>query len=130
MSVSTAGRNFNYFSYASDDGTTYNLKGDAVWGAAGASGGTAAGAHPAYGRASRRRAPRKAIFRDPGSFRTFTGTVYTSTAYNALSIGSSTVSRQLPGAQTAVTFTLIKKVAEKIPTTVIGRQDGQDSLAS
>lgn len=130
MAVTTSARNFNYFSYVSDDGTTYNLKGDAVWGAAAASGGAAAGAHPAYGRASRRRAPRKAIFRDPTSFRTFTGTIYTAAAFTAINIGSTTVTRQLPGASTGVVFTCIKKIAEKIPTTVIGRTDLQDTLAA
>lgn len=126
----TSARNFNYFSYVSDDGNTYNMRGDQLWGNAAASGGTAAGAHPAYGRQSRRRHPRKVTFRDALSFRTFTATVYTAAAYAALSIGSSTSTRFLPGAATGVVFTLVAKQPEKIPTSVVGRQDTQDTLAT
>jgi hypothetical protein len=130
MAVSTAERNFNYFTYASDDGTSYNMRGDQTWGNAAASGGTAAGNHPEYGPRSRRRSPRLAVFRDPGSFRTFTGVVYTTAAYAALNVGSSTVTLKLKGAETGVVYTLVKKTPERIPSTVVGRQDGQDSLAT
>lgn len=130
MAVTTSERLFNYFTYTSDDGSTYNLRADQAWGQLAASGGTAASAPRAYGRASRRRAPRKATYRDASSFRTFTGPVFTAAAYAALVIGTSTVSRQLKGASTPVTYTLIKKTPEKIPTTVVGRQDTQDTLAA
>lgn len=130
MAVTTSERLFNYFNYASDDGSSYNLRADQAWGQLAASGGTAASSPRAYGRSSRRRTPRKAIYRDPSSFRTFTGIVFTSAAYAALVIGTSTVSRQLKGASTPVVYTLIKKIPEKIPTTVVGRQDTQDTLAA
>jgi hypothetical protein len=126
----TSARNFNYFSYLSDDGNTYNMRGDQLWGNGAPSGGTAAGAHPAYGRQSRRRHPRKVTFRDPGSFRTFTAAVYTPTAYAALSIGSTTTSRFLPGSATAIVYTCVAKTPEKVPTSVVGRQDLQDTEAS
>lgn len=130
MAVTTSARLFNYFNYVSDDGSTYNMRADQAWGQLAASGGVAASAPRAYGRASRRRAPRKFIYRDASSFRTFTGVVFTAAAFTAGTIGSSTITRQLPGASTLVTFTLIKKVPEKIPTTVVGRQDLQDTLAA
>ncbi|HLZ25661.1 MAG TPA: hypothetical protein VKQ30_26345 [Ktedonobacterales bacterium] len=130
MSVTTSARLFNYFLYNSDDGSTYNLKSDQAWGQAAASGGAAATATRSYGRASRRRAPRKVVFRDAGSFRTFTAPVFTTAAYNALVIGTTTLTRFLPGASTGVTYTCIKKIPEKLPTSVIGRQDLQDVLAA
>ena len=116
-------RNFDYFSYDSDDGNSYCLRGDEDWGGNGDSGGSACAGEPAYGRATRRRAPRKAIFRDPTTFRTFTGVVYTPAAYSALTIGTSTVDVSVPGLTGTVEYTLVKKVPEKIPSTVVGRQD-------
>lgn len=75
MAVTTSEPLVNYFNYASDDGSAYNLRANQAWGQAAASGGTAANSPRAYGRSSRRRSTRKAIFRDPLSFRTFTGVV-------------------------------------------------------
>lgn len=116
-------RNFDYFAYESDDGTTYCLRADDDWGNAAASGGSACAGEPAYGRASARRAPRRAIFRDPDTFRTFSGVVFTAAAYAALVVGTSTVNRSVEGLAGTVTYTLVKKVAEKIPSTVVGRQN-------
>jgi hypothetical protein len=130
MPVTTVGRNFNYFNYVSDDGSTYNMKADQVWGNLAASGGTAASAPRSYGRASRRRQPRRATYRDPTSFRTFSGPVFTSAAYAALVVGTATITRYFPGAETGVVYTLVKKTPEKLPTSVVGRQDGQDTLAT
>jgi hypothetical protein len=115
-------KNLGFFSYDSDDATSYCLKGDKEWGDAAASGGSACTGEPAYGRATTRRAPRFVIFRDPTTFRTFRGVVYTPAAYAALTVGSSTRSITLPGSATPQTYTVVKKVPEKIPSTVIGRQ--------
>lgn len=116
-------RNFNYFAYVSDDGTTYCMKADQDWGSSGASGGAACTGDPAWGRSTTRRMPRKAIFVDPTTFRTVTAPVFTTTAYAALTVGTSTLSVSVPGETAAVTYTLKKKTAERIPSTVIGRQD-------
>jgi len=116
-------RNFDYFSYDSDDATSYCLRGDEDWGNNADSGGSACAGEPAYGRATRRRSPRKAIYRDATTFRTFTGVVYTPAAYAALTVGTDTLALAVPGLTGTVTYTLVKKVPEKIPSTVIGRQD-------
>jgi hypothetical protein len=115
-------RNLGFFSYDSDDGTSYCIKGDALWGADGDSGGSACAGEPAYGAATTRRSPRYAIFRDPTTFRTFKSVVYTPAAYAALTIGTSTQLVTLPGSVTQQSYTLVKKVPERIPSTVIGRQ--------
>ena len=117
--------NFNYSQYVSDDGTTYCLKASQEWiSAAGNPGGSAAcSANPAYGRATTRRAPRRAIYRDPTTFRTRTVPVFTSTAYAALDVGSAVLQVVIPGETGGVTYTLVKKVAERIPSTVVGRQN-------
>jgi hypothetical protein len=116
-------RNFDYFAYDSDDASSYCMRGDEDWGNAAASGGSACAGEPAYGRATTRRAPRYAIFRDPVTFRTFKGVVYTPAAYAALVVGTSTRTINVPGNVAAVTYTLVKKVAERIPSTVVGRQN-------
>jgi len=115
-------KNFDYFSYDSDDGSAYCLRGDDDWGNAAASGGSACAGEPAYGRATTRRSPRFAIFRDPTTFRTFRGVVYTPAAYAALTVGTSTRVVDYPGSATPQTYTLVKKVPERIPSTVVGRQ--------
>jgi len=117
--------NFNYSQYVSGDGTTYCLKASQEWisytGNPGAS--AACTGQPAYGRASRRSSPRKAVYRDPATFRTRTVPVFTQAALDALTIGTSTIDVPVQGSATAVTYTLVHKVGEKIPGTVVGRQD-------
>jgi len=116
-------RNFNYFAYDSDDGFTYCMRADQDWGNAAASGGAACAGESAYGRATARRSPRKAIFRDPTTFRTVTEPVFTTAAFAALIVGTSTLAVSVPGLATTVTYTLVKKVGERVPSTVVGRQD-------
>lgn len=115
-------RNRGYFSYDSDDGTSYCIPGDAEWGADGDSGGTACAGERAYGRQSSRRHVRKAIFRDPTTYRTYTGVVYTPAAYAALTIGTSTQAVSVHDSATEVTYTLVAKVPEKVMGTVVGQQ--------
>jgi len=116
-------RNFGYSQYVSDDGTTYCLKADSNMIATSGLGGAACTGQPAYGRATNRRAPRKAIYIDGTTFRTVTTPVFTATDYAALTVGTDTLSIHVPGETAAVTYTLKKKVPEKVPSTVIGRQD-------
>ena len=116
-------RNWNYFAYASDDGTTYSLRADQDWGNNATSGGVVAAGQPPYGRATTRRSPRRLLFRDPATFRTFSGPAFTAAAYNAAVVGTTTVAVPVPGNAAPVTYTLVKKEPERIPSTVVGRQD-------
>jgi hypothetical protein len=117
-------RNFNYAAYESDDATTYCLKADQDWITNSAvSGAAACAGAPAYGRATTRRSPRKFIYRDPTTFRTVTEPVFTAAAYAAAAIGS-TIAIDVPGETATVNYGLVKKVPEKIPSTVVGRQAG------
>ncbi len=117
-------RNFAYSDYASDDGTTYCLKADAnaianadLGGVAPCTSGTP------YGSATVRRSPRKAIYRDPTTFRTVTVPVFTAADYAALTLNTDTLSVHVPGVVAPVSYTLVKKVPEKVPSITIGRQD-------
>jgi len=113
-------RNFEYYAYDSDDGTSYCLKADEFWGDAAGHGGSACAGEPAYGSSTTRRHPRKAIYQDPTTFRTISGPVFTPAAYAALTVGTSTLSVAVHGSATAVTYTLRKKVPEAVPSTVKG----------
>jgi len=121
--MAVAQLNYDYFAYESDDGTTYCKRSDDDWGNDAASGGAACAGAVAWGGDSRRRSTRKAIFRDPTTFRTRTLPVFTAAAYAALTVGTDTLTVAIPGSATAATYTLVKKVPEKVPSTVVGRQD-------
>lgn len=116
-------RNWNYSPYISDDGTTYSLRADQDWISNPTSGGGLAAGEPAYGRATRRRQPRRLIFRDQATFRTFSGPAFTPTAYDAAVVGTTVVGVSIPGNVASVNYVLVKKQPERIPSTVIGRQD-------
>src|SRR6266536_1886741 len=115
-------RNFNYFSYASDDGTTYNIRSAVEWAANAATGLSArTNGAPRYIKSSQQ-SPRMFIYRDPTTFRTISGPVGTTTAYAAAALGD-TVAVFVPGLAAAVNYELVKKVPENVPTTIVGRQD-------
>lgn len=114
-------RNFNYFTYESDDGTSYNLRASVEWAAVTEHGLAArANGQPRY-IPSASQQPRKAIYRDVTTGRSFSGPVGTSAAYVALAEGDTTTV-QIPGTATLVTYTLVKKVAERLPTSIVGTQ--------
>jgi len=114
-------RNFNYFTYESDDGTSYNLRASVEWAAVTEHGLAArANGQPRMIPSSSQQ-PRKAIYRDVTTGRSISGPVGTSAAYVALSEGDTTTV-VVPGLTGAVTYTLVKKVAEKLPTSIVGTQ--------
>lgn len=108
-------RNMQLFSYTDDSAQVWNKRGelDAIRNAV--DGSTAFGAHPNWGRESRRHSVRKAIYTDPTTFRTKTIIVYTPTAFAALTPGTSTLSFMVEGNVAAVVYTLSKKVSERQP---------------
>lgn len=115
-----AADNFAYSDYVSDDGNTYALRALSTWAASATSGGTSTSAHTLYGRESKRRSVRKFRFVDaavPGRFVTLP--VFTATAYAAGVVGTTTFARSVRGVATAVTFTLDKKIPERVPSHTI-----------
>lgn len=110
-------RNFDYYSYESDDGTTYNLKADMSWAAVAGHGLAArANGQPRY-IASGAQHPRTVRYVDLTTGRSVQGPIGTSAAYTALTIGD-THSFPVPGSATAVVYTLASKRAEKVPGSV------------
>lgn len=115
--------NYAYASYESDDGDSYCIKANAADTTNTDLGGAACTTEKPYGAVTKRRSPRRAIFRDGTTFRTHTAIVFTSTAYAALTVGSDSVSLHIPGNTATAEYLLVKKVPERVPSTVIGRQD-------
>jgi hypothetical protein len=115
-------RNFNYYTYVSGDATTYNIRAAVEWAANTATGLAARTTGAPRFITTRSRQPRKFIYRDPTTFRTFSGPVGTAADWAAASEGD-IVAVYVPGLATTVNYELVKKVPEKIPTSIVGRQD-------
>jgi hypothetical protein len=110
-------RNFDYFTYDSDDGTLYNMRVDTEWAAVAAHGFAArANGQPRY-IASGQQQPRSVRYVDLTTGRSVQGPVGTAAAYAALNIGD-THSFTIRGSATAVVYTLASKRGEKVPTSV------------
>jgi len=111
-------RNFGYFTYESDDGTSYNIKADADWAAISAHGLAArASGQPRY-IASGLQQPRMVRYVDLTTGRSVRGPVGTAAAYAALNIGD-THTFPVVGSGTSVSYTLAAKIGEKVPGSVI-----------
>lgn len=111
-------RNFGYFTYESDDGTSYNLKVDAAWAAVGAHGFAARANGQPRLIASGLQKPRMVRYVDLTTGRSVQGAIGTAAAYAALDIGD-THDFPVPGQVAAVTYTLAAKIGEKVPGSVI-----------
>lgn len=110
-------KNWDYFSYQSADGTTYNIRADADWAAVAAHGLAArADGQPRY-IASGNQKPRRATYVDLTTGRSRSGPIGTSTAFDALVIGS-TQNFAVQGGGTAIAYTLVRVTGEKVPGSV------------
>lgn len=114
--------NYDYFTYVSSDGTTYNLRAETGWAGVAAHGLAARTSGAPRFIASRQHSPRRFIYRDSTTFRTRSGPVGTSAAFDAAALGD-TIAVSLPGLATTAAYTLVKKVPESVPTSIVGRQD-------
>jgi len=110
-------RNWDYFTYESGDGTTYNIRADQDWGAISAHGLAArANGQPTY-IASGRRKPRSITYTDLTTGRSRTGPVGTASAWDAIDIGD-TQAFPVPGETATVTYTVTRKTGERVPGSV------------
>ncbi len=110
-------KNFDYFSYESADGTTYNLRVDEDWAAIAAHGLAArANGQPRY-IASGRQQPRKAKYVDLTTGRSRSGPIGTPAAFDALVIGAAQ-NFAVSGGGAPVSYTLVAVTGEKVPGSV------------
>jgi hypothetical protein len=107
-------RNFSYFLYTDDNAVDWDVFGEDGGAATGVDGHTTDYTHPAWGRNTRRRHVRYAVYQDGSSFRTYKAIIYTPTAFAAIAAGD-TVTVLVPGSATGVTYTLAAKIAERQP---------------
>lgn len=114
-------RNWNYFTYVSSDGTTYNLRADVEWAAVAAHGLDARTSGAPRYIASGQKQPRRWIYRDSTTGRTKTGPIGTSADFDAGTLGD-VVAFAANGLAGTVNYALAKQVAEKVPTTLVGTQ--------
>lgn len=108
-------KNFNYFTYVDNNGTTWNKRGpiDTAINAIDGSTALTAGA-PVWTDTGRKKHCRKAVFFDPGTFRTIRFPVYTAAAFAAIT-GATTLAVNVPGETAARTYSLAEKIDEKQP---------------
>lgn len=116
-----AQKNMGLFTYLDDNAQSWNKRGelDAIRNAV--DGSAAFGAHPNWGRESKRHSVRKAVYQDGTTFRTKTIIVYTPTAMAALTTGTSTLTFMVEGEATGVVYTLAKKIGERQPAAAAAR---------
>lgn len=110
-------RNFDYFTYVSGDGTSYNLRVDSEWAGIAAHGLAArANGQPRLIPSARQR-PRSVTYVDLTTGRTRTGPIGTAAAWAAINEGD-THAFTIPGTATTVTYTVAGKREEKVPNSV------------
>ena len=114
-------RNWNYYTYVSGDGTTYNLRAAVEWAAIAAHGLAARTNGAPRLIPSGQQQPRKFKYIDVTTGRTRQGPVGTAAAFAAAALGDSE-DFNIPGLATVVEHLLQKKIDEKLPTTLVGTQ--------
>jgi hypothetical protein len=113
--------NWNYFTYVSDDGTTYNIRAEAGWAGVAAHGLAARTNGAPRFMATKNKRPRRVIYRDATTFRTRSGPIGTAAGYGAIAEGDAQAFA-IQGEAATVVYNVVKKVPEKVPTSTVGPQ--------
>jgi hypothetical protein len=113
-------KNMSLFTYVDGTGQSWNKRGelDAIRNAV--DGSAAAGAHPGWGRETRRHSVRKIIYVDLTTQRTKTVVFYTAAAFAAITLGTSTLSFMVEGETVAIVYTASKGIPERLPKATAG----------
>jgi len=114
-------KNFQLFTYTDDTGQAWNKRGETGDGREAVDGNAAFGAHPNWGRETRRHSVRKIIYQDPTTFRTKTVIFYTAAAYAAVALGD-IIAFHVEGEVATVNYAAVKKVGERLPAAASARQ--------
>jgi hypothetical protein len=113
--MSASQKNFSLFTYVDGTGQSWNMRGEEEEVRNAVDGSAAAGAHPHWGRSTRRHSPRKIVYVDLTTGRTKTCIFYTAAAAAAITLNTSTLSFPVEGEVAAVVYTASKLIAEKLP---------------
>lgn len=105
-------RNLQWYRYVTDGGTNMGIMADQDWGNNAASGLAAFNAtDPVFGPQSRTHHTRKAVYRDPVTFRTIKHPVGTAAALAAL---PASFSVSIPGLAAPISYNLAQRIPEKM----------------
>lgn len=115
-------KNIGLFTYVDDSGQSWNKRGEQEAVRQAVDGSAAFGAHPNWGRETTRHSVRKIRYQDPTTFRTKLVIFYTAAAWNAVALGTDTISFPVEGEATAVAYTAVKRIAERQPAAAAPRQ--------
>lgn len=113
-------KNFDNFLYVDDNGVSWTKRGESGGAASGVDGHATGTNAPTWIDSSRMRA-RRIIYQDTVTFRTIDPLFFTAAAFAAVALGA-TLAVPVEGLATNVTYTAIKKVAEKQPARGVSRK--------
>lgn len=114
-------RNYGLFTYVDNAAVSWNVRGEKDPVRNAVDGSAAFGAHPNWGRETKRHSTRKGVYQDATTFRTKTIILYTAAAQAALTPGTSTLSFFVEGEATAVVYTLARFIPERQPAAAASR---------
>jgi len=115
-------KNFQLFTYVDDNGVSWNKRGELNTNRQAVDGSSAFGAHPNWGRETRRHSVRKIRYVDSTTFRSVEVIFYTAAAYNAVVLATDTIAIHVEGNVATVAYTAAKKIAERQPQALGSRQ--------
>lgn len=115
-------RNIGLFTYVDDNAVSWNKRGEQETVRQAVDGSTAFGAHPNWGRETTRHSVRKILYQDPTTFRSKMVIFYTTTAWNAVALGTDTLAFPVEGETAAVNYTAIKRIPERQPRAAAPKQ--------
>jgi hypothetical protein len=115
-------KNFQLFTYVDDNGVSWNKRGESNTNRSAVDGSSAFGAHPNWGRETRRHSVRKIRYVDGTTFRTIEVIFYTQAAYNAVVVGTDSIAVHVEGNTATVPYTAAKKIPERQPAAQAARQ--------
>lgn len=115
-------KNIGLFTYIDDNAVSWNKRGEAEAVRQAVDGSSAFGSNPNWGRETTRHSVRKILYQDPTTFRTKSVIFYTAAAWNAIALGTDTISFPVEGEATAVVYTAVKRIPERQPRAAAPRQ--------
>jgi|GEM_PF-3213327 len=115
-------KNFQLYTYVDDAGVSWNKRGEQDAARNAVDGNSAFGAHPNWGRESRRHSVRKIRYVDSTTFRSKEVIFYTAAAWNAVVLGTDVLAIHVEGEVATVNYTAAKRIAERQPQALTARQ--------
>lgn len=112
--------NWSLYKYVDNQGQSWNMRGEKEAVRQAVDGSAAAGAFPSWGRSTVRRRPRSITYVDLTTQRTKTVKFYTAAAWEAVTLGTDTLTFAIPGSATGVVYTASKQNSERLPKATAG----------